>query len=891
MTEKRTGRLYLIDGHNYLYRAFHAIRSLSNSKGFPTNAVYGFTTMLLKILREEKPDYLAVAFDSKGPTTRHALFPGYKATRPPPPEDLVPQVPVIRDLVRAFRIALLEKEGCEADDLMATAARLGRESGLEVVIVSGDKDLLQLVDPHISVLDTMKDLRYTEETVRDRFGVPPDRLGDVLALAGDAVDNIPGVRGVGEKTAPDLVRRYSSLEEIYDHLDEIRGALRRRLEEGREEAFLSRRLVALQDDLPLETSIEDLRAREPDGEAALAIFREMEFSRLVREFTGPGETSARDYHIVAAAEGLEELAALLKGSGGFALDLETTHIEPMRARIVGLSFAVAPNQAFYVPVGHDYLGAPAQPALDEVLELLGPVLTDAEIPKYGQNIKYDALVLERAGLHLEGIAFDTMVASYVVNPTRHRHNLTELALEYLGERVSSYEDVAGKGKKQIPFAQVEVEKACAYSGEDADITCRLTQVLRRKIEELSLEELYYDLELPLVEVLAAMEKKGVLIDREALRDLAEETGAQLQDLMRRIWAQAGVEFNLNSPKQLAGVLFDRLGLPVLKKTKTGRSTDERVLTLLAARHELPAEVLSYRQLAKLKNTYLDVLPTLVNPDTGRVHTSFNQTVTATGRLSSSDPNLQNIPVRTELGRRIRQSFTAGPGNVLVSADYSQIELRIMAHLSEDEALCEAFRRGEDIHEQTARAIFGGKKSSAEHRRAAKAINFGIMYGMGAYGLSQQLGIDQAEAKEFIDRYFERFPGIREFLDRTIAGARIDGYVTTLMGRRRFLPEITARNRNVVQFAERMAINTPVQGTAADLIKKAMLEIHRELGRPGGRWHSSMVLQIHDELLFESPAKETPRLESMVREKMEGVMELAVPIIVDVGKGPNWDAAH
>jgi DNA polymerase-1 len=893
VTKKKAGRLYLVDGHNYLYRAFHAIRGLTNSKGFPTNAVYGFAVMLIKILREEEPEYLAVAFDSKGPTTRHEIFPEYKGTRPPMPEDLTPQVPVIMDLVRAFRVPVLEREGCEADDLMATAARLGKEAGLEVVIVSGDKDLLQLVGPGVRVMDTMKDVVYTEKTVEERFGVTPRQLGDVLALAGDSVDNIPGVRGVGGKTAPELIARYGSLKDLYEHLDDLSPARRRRLEEGREEAFLSRRLVTLQEDLPLGLALEDLRKQDPGTDEAFAIFREMEFSRLQKEFSKPKEKAPGDYRIVSEEKELEDLARKLKGSGGFAFDLETTDLDPMRARIVGLAFSLAPDQAFYIPVGHRYLGVPRQLPLEKVLDVLGPLLTDGKLPKYGQNIKYDVLVLDGAGLRLQGISFDTMVASYVINPTRHRHNLAELAQEYLDESVTSYEDVAGKGKKQIPFSQVEVERACAYAGEDADVTLRLREVLRPRIEELSLDGLYYDLEMPLVEVLIDLEKRGVLVDTAALGDLAAEVEGQLQELIGRIWKMAGLEFNLNSPKQLGEVLFDRLGLPVMKKTKTGRSTDEGVLTHLAAQHELPAEVLTYRQLAKLKNTYIDVLPTLVNPSTGRVHTSFNQTVTATGRLSSSDPNLQNIPVRTELGRRIRRAFIAEKGHLLLSADYSQVELRVLAHLSGDEGLCEAFRRGEDVHEQTAAAIFGSREGAitGEERRTAKTINFGIIYGMGAFGLARQLGIEQKEARDFIDRYFERFPGVREFMERTVAEGRLKGYVSTLMGRRRYLPELSSRNGNVVQFAERMAVNTPVQGSAADLIKRAMIDIHRELERPSGKWKASMVLQIHDELLFEVPREEAGRLADLVREKMEGVMELSVPIVVDIGQGLNWDEAH
>jgi DNA polymerase-1 len=637
----------------------------------------------------------------------------------------------------------------------------------------------------------------------------------------------------------------------------------------------------------------------------------MEFSRLVRELgagvaespaSAGGEAEghrpraarrARDYRLVLTRDDLGALALLLRGSGGFAVDLETTSLEPLRADIVGLSFSAAPHTAWYVPVGHRYLGAPEQLPLSEVLAALGPLLVDPALPKYGQNIKYDALVLARAGIELAGIGFDTMVASYVINPTRHQHNLTELALEYLGERVTTYQDVAGSGKKQVSFAEVEVEKARDYSGEDADVALRLTRLLAPKIDELGFHALFYDLELPLVAVLARMERNGVCIDAQRLRDGSKEADIQLQELMRRIWAIAGVEFNINSPKQLGEVLFDKLGLPVLRRTKTGRSTDEDVLTRLAASHELPAEILAWRSLAKLKNTYLDVLPTLVNPETGRVHTSFNQTVTATGRLSSSDPNLQNIPVRTELGRRIRESFTAAPGSVLVSADYSQIELRIMAHLSGDAELCDSFRRGEDIHARTAALMFGGEAAAVtgEQRRAAKAINFGIIYGMGAYGLSQQLAIDQKQAKEFIERYFERYPGVRVWLDRTIEEAKRSGYVETLLGRRRYLPEIASTNRSVAQFAERMAINTPVQGTAADMIKQAMLAIDRELTAPNHRWRALMVLQIHDELLFEVPAGEADRLVALVRERMEGVMKLAVPVKVDVGRGKNWAEAH
>jgi DNA polymerase-1 len=903
-------RLYLIDGNSYIYRAFHAIRHLSNSKGFPTNAVYGFTAMLLKIVREEQPDYLAVAFDSKGPTTRHEYFPRYKATRPPMPEGLVPQIPVIWDLVKAFRIPVLQQQGIEADDLLAAATRAGLGHHLDVVLVSGDKDLLQLVSPRVAVLDTMKEQRWTPEKVELRYGIPPERLVEMMALMGDAIDNVPGVRGVGEKTALELVKQFGTLEELYARLDEVKGDARKKaLAAGRDDAFLSRRLVTLDPEVPVEIDLDALRPTAPDNAAAIAIFKEMEFAKFVRELTpgahsageaaaeARGETAeagdgaarpARDYRLVTTAGELAALAALLRSSGGFAVDLETTSLEPLRADIVGLSFSTAPHTAWYVPVGHRYLGAPAQLPLPDVLAALGPLLADPGLPKYGQNIKYDALVLGRAGVELAGIGFDTMVASYVINPTRHQHNLAELALEYLGERVTTYAEVAGSGKKQISFAEVEVGKARDYGGEDADVALRLTRLLAPKIEQLGFRELFYDLELPLVAVLGRMERNGVRIDSQLLRDAAKELDIQLQELMRRVWAIAGVEFNINSPKQLAEILFDKLGLPVVRRTKTGRSTDEDVLTRLAASHELPAEILAWRSLAKLKNTYLDVLPTLVNPETGRVHTSFNQTVTATGRLSSSDPNLQNIPVRTEIGRRIRSAFVAAPGNVLVSADYSQIELRIMAHLSGDADLRSAFEHGEDVHARTAAAIFGGEPGavSSEQRRTAKTINFGIIYGMGAFGLSQQLGIDQKQAKEFIERYFERYPGVRAWLDRTVEEARRTGYVETLLGRKRHLPEIQSTNRGVAQFAERMATNTPLQGTAADMIKKAMLAIDRDL--PPG---ALMVLQIHDELLFDVPEPLADAVTALVRERMEGVVRLSVPVIVDIGRGPNWAEAH
>ena len=646
--------------------------------------------------------------------------------------------------------------------------------------------------------------------------------------------------------------------------------------------------MTLIDDVPLDLKVEDCGTREPNREAALALFREMEFSRLIQEVAGPAKKSQRprEYRLVSTGGELAELAELLASSGGFAVDLETTHLEPMRAEIVGLSFSAREDTAFYVPVGHDYLGAPEQLPLETVLKALGPVLTDPALPKYGQNIKYDALVFQGAGLTLAGIDFDTMVASYVINPTRHRHNLTELALEYLDEKVSSYEDVAGKGKKQIPFSHVEVAAALEYAGEDADVTFRLTGTLRPKIEELSLGELYYGLELPLVQVLAAMERNGVLIDMQALRDLAKEVDGQLQELVRKIWTMAGVEFNLNSPKQLAEILFDRLGLPVVKKTKTGPSTDESVLSQLAEEgHQVPRLILEYRELDKLDSTYVRKLPTMVNPETGRIHTSFNQTVAATGRLSSSDPNLQNIPIRSALGREIRKGFIPAEGCLFVSADYSQIELRVLAHLSGDPVFVEAFRGSGDIHRETAARIFGvaPEKVNSAMRDRAKTINFGLIYGQGGSALARQLGISRTEADEFIQAYFERFAGVRDYLETMKETAREKGYVETLLGRRRYIPEIRSRNPGVRGFGERTATNSPIQGTAADLIKLAMIHLHDRLGDGPIR----MLLQVHDELLFEVPEDEVDDAIRIVTEEMEGAIELSVPLRVDVGSGVSW----
>lgn len=892
-------RLHIVDGHSYIYRAFYAIRRLSTSKGFPTNSIYGFIQMLLKVVRDERPDGLAVVFDPKGPTHREEVFAAYKAQRQPMPDSLVVQVPYIQKVVEAFGIPSITVEGYEADDVIGTLAHRAVGEGYDVTIVTGDKDLLQLVSENVSVYDTMKDVRYDADGVRGRFGVPPSGVVEILGLMGDASDNIPGVSGIGEKTARELIEAFGTIEGVLSRIEEVpRPKLREILRAGAESARLSRGLATIETNAPVEIDLGSLARGEPDRTALAALFRDLEFKSLLKELLGengvaesggPG-FSREAYRAVADQDDVPRLAEELRRCGEFAVDLETTSKDPMRAEIVGIAVCGKEGEAFYLPVGHT---APGSRNLDrrETLRTLAPLLADPAVGKVGQNLKYDLLVFSRAGLAVRGVAFDTMVASYLIDPERHNHSLDALAREYLDHETITFADVAGKWAKQVSFDRVPVETATAYAGEDADAALRLTAVLRPKITEMGMESLYHDVELPLVSVLAEVEENGILLDVDHLREMSKELEREIAGAAQRIHALAGGPFNVNSPKQLAEILFTRLGLPVIKRTKTGPSTDVEVLAQLAIRHDLPAEVLAYRQLAKLKSTYVDALPALVHPETGRLHTSLNQTVTATGRLSSSEPNLQNIPIRTDLGRRIREAFVAPAGHVLLSVDYSQIELRLLAHLSGDAVLRAAFEAGQDIHARTAAEVFGvgPDQVNPEMRRRAKVINFGIIYGMTPYGLSSDLGVTPLEAKAFIDRYFARYPGVKEYIDRTIAGARERGYVTTMLGRRRTLPDIASANNGVRQAAERTAINTPIQGSAADMIKKAMVEIHPALRDEG--LSARMILQIHDELLFEVPEKEIDQAKSLVARVMEGALPLSVPVRVDAGVGRNWAEAH
>ena len=885
--------LFLIDGNSYIYRAFYAIPHLSNSKGLPTNAILGFTNMLIKVIREDQPDYFAVAFDVKGPTFREEAFEGYKIHRPKTPPDLLVQIPYIKKIVQSFKIPILELPGYEADDVLGTISDRGKRD-YAVYIITGDKDAFQLISDSVFVIREHKERAlYDTKKVIERYGVEPSQIPDLMGLMGDKIDNIPGVPGIGEKRAKILIQEFHTLENLLENVDSITSpALQRTLKENKEQALMSKMLATILTDCPIEIDWSALKMGDPDNQTLVYIFKELEFSSLMRQFAPASELSEKKYRIILDRAEFDDLCSRLKKCPALSIDLETTDKRPMWAEIVGISISFEDHHAFYIPVRHSYPDCPKQLEPEYVLKCLRPILEDPGIKKYGQNIKYDMICLSQAGISLQGLGFDTMVASYVLNPTKHNHNLTEIALEYLGHKPISYEEVAGKGKQAKQFDQVAIEKAGEYSCEDADLTLLLTNRLKPRIDEEGLGDLYYDLELPMIDVLAAMEQNGVRIDTDMLSDLSKELGLELEGISDRIFSLSGEAFNIDSPKQLSNILFEKLGLPPIKRTKTGLSTNVDVLITLAAMgHELPGVILEYRQIKKIKSTYVDALPCLVHPKSNRVHTSFNQTVTATGRLSSSDPNLQNIPIRTELGRRVRQAFIPEKGDLILSADYSQIELRILAHLSQDPILIKAFQEGEDVHTRTACEIFGltPVQVSKEMRRRAKTVNFGIIYGMSGYGLSQDLGVDQSTAQEYIDHYFERYAGVKSYIDQLLEEAREKGFVSTLFNRRRFIKELDSPNRNTRQMAERMAINSPIQGSAADLIKQAMIRLYPRLKRDLP--DSKLILQIHDELLFEVSERDVHKASEMVREEMEGAIKLSIPVKVDINTGKSWAEAH
>jgi len=892
MENKKT--IYLIDGTAYIHRAYHAIRGLTNSKGLPTNATFGFTRMLLKLMEDRCPAYIGMFFDAKGPTFRHEMYKEYKANRPAMPEDMAMQIPYIKEITAAFNLPIIELQGYEADDLIGTLARAAEKEGYEVIMVTGDKDFMQLVTNKAAIWDPMKDIIINLKTIREKFGIEPHQMIDVQGLSGDSTDNVPGVPGIGQKTALDLIKTYHSMQELYEKLETItKKKQRENLENFKDLAFLSRELVTINTAVPVDTELAAFKVTAPDKKKLGELFQDLEFRQLQQSVPDQADLSHKDYQAVMDMDALLKLIRQLENSGLFALDTETTSINPMQAKLVGLSFATRANQAFYIPCTHNYLGAPEQLDLQAVLEQLKPVLENPEIKKVGQNIKYDWMVLVRHGIDLQGVAFDTMLASYLLNPSKRAHNLDQIALDFLDHKTITYEQVAGKGKNALTFSQVPVDKAIPYACEDADITLMAQDILMSGLKELDLEELMDTVEMPLVPVLMRMEMQGAGIDVDRLQELSKSFGQELDALEGSIHGLAGEAFNIKSSQQLGRILFEKLQLPVQKKTKkkTGYSTDVSVLTTLAEHHELPALILKHRTLAKLKSTYADALVELVNPETGRIHTSYNQTVAVTGRLSSSDPNLQNIPIRTEDGRKIRQAFIPRQDWYLVSADYSQVELRILAHCSEDDILIQAFREDEDIHTRTACEVFQIEPQSmtVELRRQAKAINFGIIYGMSAFGLSRQLDISNKMAKTYIDHYFSRYRGVKHFMDQTIADARQTRRTSTLLGRIRILPDIDSNNVIVRQAAERTAINTPIQGSAADLIKVAMIKVDDVLRKK--KLASAMLLTVHDELVFEVPPDELEVVTRLVREIMEGVWELRVPLKVNISQGTNWDEAH
>ena len=887
---------YLIDGSSYIFRAFFGVRQqFSTSKGFPTNALYGFINMLQKVIRDEKPDYLVVAFDSPEKTFRHKIFPDYKANRDAPPEELSKQFPYFEPLVEAYGLSSIRRPGFEADDIIGTLALKGGQEGLDVVIVSGDKDMMQLISPNVHMLDTMKNKKFMDKEVLEKFGVPPDKVIEVMGLMGDSSDNIPGVTGVGPKTAAELIQKFGSIESLYKRIEEVeKKKVKEKLERDKESAFMSRELVSIDTGMDLEFNSDLMKPGKVDSSTLKKMFEKFEFVSFLEGMQGEVKKSIEvdrsNYKTILTEKSLKDLMKSLVKNRSFAFDVETTNKRPVWARMVGISFSFEDGNSYYIPLAHRYLGAPDQLDLKMVCEKLKTILEDKSIKKCGHNIKYDLIVLANEGIALDGLDFDTMIASYLLNPSSRGHGLDALSMEYFGHKNITYKEMVGSGNKEIGFDEVEVGPATEYAAEDSDMTWRLKGKLQPKLIDSTLK-LYKEIELPLLEVLAEIELNGIYINRKHLVELSSKIDKQLLTLEKDIYILADEEFNINSPKQLSVILFEKLKLPVIKKTKTGYSTDVSVLELLAQEHKLPEQILSYRQLAKLKSTYVDALPGEIFKNTGRVHTSFNQTVAATGRLSSSNPNLQNIPIRSEMGREIRKAFTAEGDNMLLSADYSQIELRILAHLSKDKALKNAFDKGEDIHSRTAADIFGSALDNVDDdsRRMAKAVNFGIIYGLSAFGLSRQLKISRKEAKDFIDQYFSLYSKVKGFMDNTISEARECGYTLTMFNRRRYLPDLKSDNRQTRESAERVAINSPIQGSAADLIKVAMIQISRKLKKL--KLNSKMILQVHDELVFECPVHEQKEIESLVRKEMEGACLLSVPLIVDIGWGKNWNEAH
>jgi len=888
--------LVLVDGSSYLYRAFHAMPSLTNSVGFPTGAIYGVTNMLRRLLKDYDPDYIAVIFDAKGKTFREDLYEKYKANRSAMPPELIEQIEPIHEIIKAMGLPLLVVDGVEADDVIGTLAKSAEKKGITTLISTGDKDMTQLVGEHITLVNTMTDTYYTSEKVQEKFGVSPEQMIDYLTLVGDTSDNIPGVPSVGPKTAVKWLQEYKTLDNIINNANNFTGKVGENLRNVLTQIPLSKTLVTIKLDVDLPVSYTELNKTSPNKDALIKLYQRLEFKTWLSDLLENQNTQSQDkhaeYQTIFSEKDFQYWLDKLSHAKLFSFDTETTSLDYMEAKIVGLSFAIEPGKAAYIPLAHDYENAPQQLSCEYVLQQLKPILENAHIHKIGHNIKYDMEILANYGITLQGVKYDTMLESYILDSSSNNHDMDSLALKYLGWRTISFTDVAGKGAKQITFNQVPVDIAAKYAAEDADVTLQLHQHLWPKLaKEKGLEFIFNHIEMPLVPVLVTMERNGVYIDAKMLEKQSIELEARVKEIEKEIFSIAGKSFNMNSPKQLQEVLFEDMQLPVLQKTPTGQpSTAENILQELALEYPFPKLIIEYRTLSKLISTYTKKLPEQINPRTHRVHTSYNQTGAATGRLSSSDPNLQNIPVRTHEGRRIRQAFVAAKQCKLISADYSQIELRIMAHMSNDIALLKAFQNNLDIHEATAAEVLGIplEKVTSEERRSAKAINFGLIYGMSSFGLAKQLGIDRQAAQNYIDRYFARYPGVKDYMENTRKKAHEVGYVETLFGRRLYVPDINSSQMMRKKAAERAAINAPLQGTSADIIKRAMITLHAWLQQH--KLRAKMIMQVHDELVFEVLENEVEELSQIIREKMMAAAELKVPLLVDVGVGDNWDAA-
>ena len=905
-TNKKPAPFLLVDGSSYLFRAYHAMPGLTNAKGEATGTIYGVINMLRKLVAEYQPSHIAVVFDAKGKTFRHKMYKEYKANRPPMPDDLREQIEPVHKIVKAMGLPLVCVSGVEADDVIGTLSEQASELGMETLISTGDKDMAQLVNKHVSLLNTMTDVYSDVKGVKEKFGVTPEQIIDYLALMGDKADNIPGIPKVGPKTAVKWLGEYGTIEGIVEHADEIKGKVGESLRENLKQLPLSQELTTIKCDVELDVSPETLVHAAPEIETLRELFSRYEFKTWHAQLDEAGKEKGSiaasveakkavdvDYEKILTEKQLNAWLKKLKAADLFSFDLETTSLEYMQAEIVGLSFAVEANKAAYIPVAHCYEDVPTQLDRDTVLAQFKPLLEDASITKVGQNLKYDMSVLANYDINMQGIEYDTMLESYVLDSVGSRHNMDALALRFLDKQTIHFEDIAGKGAKQVTFDFIDIDKATEYAAEDADITLQLHQTIWPLLNESeSLVKVFKDIEMPLLPVLSRMERRGVLLDTKALEKQSTQLTKRIAELENEVHTLAGEEFNLGSPKQLQHILFEKLELPIISKTPKGQpSTAESVLVELAHNYELPKLLLEYRSLAKLKSTYTDKLPKMIDSNTGRIHTSYHQAVAATGRLSSTDPNLQNIPVRSEEGRRIRKAFIANKGNKILAADYSQIELRIMAHLSEDKGLVSAFEKGVDVHSATAAEVFNVAVSDVtkEQRRRAKAINFGLIYGMSAFGLAKQLDIERYEAQQYVELYFERYPGVKEYMERTRKIASEQGYVETVLGRRLYLPDINARNGMRRQYAERTAINAPMQGTAADIIKLAMINLDRELQK--ANFDCEMLMQVHDELVFEINEKDLDAASELINKAMVNAISLSVPLIVDIGIGDNWDEAH